>query len=114
MDIANSADLDKWLFDHAQTQKHPCTSIKGLVRGERCNIAWVDTKTGERIDVIYYDPDDLETWDGNEDHPGYGDIPFFLHHHDCPSFCEYACNPQGFEQATMIAQSRSRQLKEGN
>ena len=57
MEIANSADLDKWLFDHAQVQMHPCHSVKGEVPGEgHVNVAWVDIVTGERFDIDWHDP----------------------------------------------------------
>ena len=110
MEIANSADLDKWLFDHAQTQMHPCHGVKGDVPNEegRVNVAWVDTVTGERFEMVWYDPDNLETWNGDADYPGDGDVPNFLHHPECPSFCEYCCNDQGFEQAEMIARTKAR------
>lgn len=28
--------------------------------------------------------------------------PHFLHAIDCPNYCDYACNPKGFEQAEQI------------
>lgn len=31
------------------------------------------------------------------------DAPHFLHSDACPSYCDYACNPKGFDQAKMIA-----------
>lgn len=31
-------------------------------------------------------------------------IPHFLHSADCPNYCDYACNPRGFETAERIAQ----------
>lgn len=109
MEIGNKADLDKWLFDHAQTQGHTCHGVRGLVPGEegRVNVAWVDVDTGERFEMFYYDPHDLETWNGDESDPGPGDVPFFLHHAECQGYCDYACNPQGAEQAELIARNKA-------
>ena len=55
MEIKNSDDLNTWLFDHAQIQSHPCQGIKGLVKNELVNIAFIDLTTDERIEVIYED-----------------------------------------------------------
>jgi hypothetical protein len=63
MKITNSQELDAWIFDHVNTQGHRCDSIKGPLQRakpgetppEEFNLAWVDTVTGERIDVIYDD-----------------------------------------------------------
>ncbi len=53
MEIKNSDELNTWLFDHAQIQSHPCQGIKGLVKNELVNIAFIDLTTDERIEVIY-------------------------------------------------------------
>ena len=42
-----------------------------------------------------YSEESLEEW---------GDVPHFLHSETCPSYCDYACNPIGFEQAESIAE----------
>lgn len=63
MEILNSKEIDTWLFDRANIQGHRCDSIKGTLHGvqpgddpaEEFNLAWVDTVTGEKIDVIYKD-----------------------------------------------------------
>jgi len=55
MEIKNSDELNTWLFEHAQTQSHFCKGIKGLVKNELVNIAFVDLTTDERIEVIYED-----------------------------------------------------------
>jgi len=55
MEIKNSDELNTWLFEHAQTQSHFCKGIKGLVKNELVNIAFVDMTTYERIEVIYED-----------------------------------------------------------
>lgn len=55
MEIKNSDELNTWLFEHAQIQSHFCKGIKGLVKNELVNIAFVDTTTDERIEVIYED-----------------------------------------------------------
>jgi hypothetical protein len=28
--------------------------------------------------------------------------PHFIHANDCPNYCDYTCNPQGFEQAETV------------
>lgn len=53
MEIKNSDELNAWLFEHAQTQSHFCKGIKGLVKNELVNIAFIDLTTDERIEVIY-------------------------------------------------------------
>ncbi len=53
MEIKNSDELNTWLFDHAQIQSHSCQGIKGLVKNELVNIAFIDLTTDERIEVIY-------------------------------------------------------------
>ena len=53
--IINSAELDEWLFDHAQLQGHICNGVKNA-DGE--NIEWEDEVTGETIDVIYATKED--------------------------------------------------------
>ena len=61
MKILNSDELDAWLFEHANIQGNKCDSVKGTIQGvqpndepaEEVNIAWVDTITGEKIDIIY-------------------------------------------------------------
>jgi hypothetical protein len=116
MKIANKADLDAWLFEHAQTQGHTCHGVRGLVPGEdgRVNVAWVDVDTGERFEVVYYDPENLERIEDDENIGGFAEgdamglLPHFLHDDSCPSFCDYACNLLGFEQAEMIARTETR------
>ena len=53
MKIKNNSELDKWLFEHACVLRHMCNGVKGEIEGEIKNIAFVDTVTGERIDLIY-------------------------------------------------------------
>ncbi|MFA7253845.1 MAG: hypothetical protein WC107_04780 [Patescibacteria group bacterium] len=55
MEIKNRDELNTWLFDHAQIQSHFCHGIKGWVKNEFVNIAFVDMETDERIEVIYED-----------------------------------------------------------
>jgi hypothetical protein len=55
MEIKNSDELNTWLFEHAQIQSHSCNGIKGLVKNELVNIAFIDMSTNERIEVIYED-----------------------------------------------------------
>ncbi len=55
MEIKNSDELNAWLFEHAQIQSHFCQGIKGLVKNELVNIAFIDLTTDERIEVIYKD-----------------------------------------------------------
>lgn len=55
MEIKNRDELNAWLFEHAQTQSHLCNGIKGLVKNELVNIAFVDLETDERIEIIYED-----------------------------------------------------------
>jgi hypothetical protein len=53
--IANSEQIDTWLFEHAQIMEHTCDSVKGDAGSEHegLNIAWKDTMTGETIGVVY-------------------------------------------------------------
>ena len=61
MNIVNKDALDDWLFVHANQLGHPCVSIKGPTQAiqhgdepaDMVNIAWVDTITNDKIDVIY-------------------------------------------------------------
>ena len=53
MEIKNRDELNTWLFDHAQIQSHFCQGIKGIIKNELVNIAFVDMSTNERIEVIY-------------------------------------------------------------
>ena len=53
MEIKNSDELNTWLFKHAQIQSHPCRGIKGWVKDELVNTAFIDLTTDERIEVIY-------------------------------------------------------------
>lgn len=55
MEILNKADLDSWLFERSNIQGHTCKGIKGSIQGEQVNIAWIDTVTGERMDIVYGD-----------------------------------------------------------
>ena len=55
MEIKNSDELNAWLFEHAQIQSHFCQGIKGLIKNELVNIAFVDLETDERIEIIYKD-----------------------------------------------------------
>ena len=55
MEIKNRDELNTWLFDHAQIQSHFCQGIKGIIKNELVNIAFVDMSTNERIEVIYED-----------------------------------------------------------
>jgi hypothetical protein len=106
MEIANKADLDAWLYNHAHSMGHICHGIRGDVPGEegRVNVAWVDTDTGDRFGMVYYDPENLEEFDDPENDLGL--VPHFLHDDSCPSYCDYACNPDGFDQAEMITRTR--------
>jgi len=64
VDIINKAELDAWLFDHAQIQGHICSGIKAPLEGvepgdppaELFNVAFVDHETGDRFDIVYGDP----------------------------------------------------------
>jgi hypothetical protein len=61
MVVYNEAEVETWLFQHAQVLGHICDGVKGPLHGvepgdppsEQANIAYVDRHTGERIDVIY-------------------------------------------------------------
>lgn len=61
MKIENSEELNAWLFAHANIQGHKCDGIKGTIQAiepgdepaELVNVKYVDTVTGEEIDVIY-------------------------------------------------------------
>ena len=55
MEIKNSDELNAWLFEHAQIQSHSSNGIKGLVKNELVNIAFIDLTTDERIEIIYKD-----------------------------------------------------------
>ena len=57
----------------------------------------------EPVIVPPFDEDDLELFEGE---------PHFLHSPDCPSFCDYACNAKGFEQAEAIKKQRQRNRQE--
>jgi hypothetical protein len=50
MRIKNAAQLDTWLFEHAQIQGHECFSFK---RADGLNAAWIDQETGERFEIEY-------------------------------------------------------------
>ena len=52
----------------------------------------------ERNAVPKFDEDELELFEGR---------PHFLHSHDCPGYCDYACNGErGFSLAAKIAKAR--------
>lgn len=61
MKIKNSNEIDAWLWEHSAVQGHLCNAKKGPLLGvqpgedpaEEFNLKWVDTVTGEEIDVIY-------------------------------------------------------------
>ena len=61
MRIVNKSELDKWLFEHSALDGHLCVGLKGTIQAkepnsedpEEVNVAWIDTVTGERFDVIY-------------------------------------------------------------
>lgn len=56
MNNVNRADVRKWLFEHSQVLGHRCDSVKSKdldEEGLTYNIAWIDTVTGERIEVIW-------------------------------------------------------------
>ena len=55
MEIKNRNELNTWLFEHAQLQAHSCQGIKGIIKNELVNIAFVDLETDERIEIIYKD-----------------------------------------------------------
>lgn len=53
--LTNKEELSEWLFNHVRKQKHRCDAVKGEVPGEEdlINVAWVDTVTGERFDMVW-------------------------------------------------------------
>lgn len=56
MNNVNRVEVRKWLFDHSNILGHTCKSIKSEdldENGLSYNIAWIDTVTGERIEVIW-------------------------------------------------------------
>jgi len=61
MNIINGDEVDSWLFEHIVIQGHACDGIKGTIQGvepghvngDLCNIAFIDTITGEEIDILY-------------------------------------------------------------
>lgn len=53
MDIVNKQELNIWIFEHSNIQGHTCKGIKGILFDDEVNVAFVDTSTNERIDVIY-------------------------------------------------------------
>lgn len=53
MIILNKEEIDTWLFEHANIQGHECKGMKGTLYDEVANIAFVDTVTGESIDIVY-------------------------------------------------------------
>lgn len=63
MKIVNKDEIDSWLFEHANIQGHKCDGIKGTINAikpgdddaELVNIAYVDTTSGEKIEVFYGD-----------------------------------------------------------
>lgn len=53
---SNREEVNKWLFEHSIILGHRCDSRKSKdldENGLRYNIAWVDTVTGERIEVMW-------------------------------------------------------------
>lgn len=60
-EIVNKAELDDWLFEHAQVQGHILDAVKAPLRAvepgdqpaELYNVAWIDRETNERIEVVY-------------------------------------------------------------
>ena len=55
MKITNKEEVDKWLFDNAQIKGHICKGVKGTIDNDQVNIAFINTVTDERIDIIYSD-----------------------------------------------------------
>ena len=51
--VKNREEIDTWLFEHAQIQRHNCIAIKGTINNEILNIAFKDTDTTETITIIY-------------------------------------------------------------
>ena len=100
MEVLNQAEVGKWMAKQLNAGDS-CTAVKGDVGDEKqINVAWVNRRTGERIEIAYYDPENLETFEGE---------PHFLHSDTCPSYCDYACNAKGFEQAEMIKANTKEQ-----
>ncbi len=99
MKIMNRKDLAKWRQERID-KGHSFHSRKGLVNDkERLVVTWIDNETKEDFNVSWYDPDLLERDDSGE--------PIFLHAHNCPSFCDFACNPNGMEDAELIRRNES-------
>ena len=60
MEIINKDEIDSWLFEHAVNRGHVCEAIQGFIFGsdpgnapKKANVAFIDRKTGERVDVIW-------------------------------------------------------------
>lgn len=56
MNNVNREEVRNWLFEHASILGHTCNSKKSEdldENGLTYNIAWIDTTTGERIEVIW-------------------------------------------------------------
>ena len=55
MNILNKEELKDWLFEHEKILCHVCYGIKGNIQttAQSVNIAYVDSETGERIEIIY-------------------------------------------------------------
>ena len=56
MNNVNRKDVRDWIFEHSNILGHTCKSIKSEdldENGLTYNIAWIDTTTGERIEVIW-------------------------------------------------------------
>ena len=56
MNNVNRSEVTNWLFEHSNILGHKCDSRKSNdldENGLTYNVAWVDTVTGERIEVIW-------------------------------------------------------------
>ena len=49
-EILNKKEIDSFLFENSCRKLHKCVGVKGK---DGRNIAWKDTVSGEKIDIIY-------------------------------------------------------------
>lgn len=53
--VINKDEVDAWLFEHAAVQGHTCN---GIQNHHGVNAYYVDTTTGEKIEVLYKEIED--------------------------------------------------------